>query len=192
LSRIAAFITITVDGYYEGPDEAFDFWTIDDDFNAFSLTQLDAASQLVFGRRTYAGMATYWQSDDAVVAAPEIAHRMNTKPKIVASQTLERASWNPTTILRDPTELAALKTTGTAELLVLGSPNLTASLAQTGLLDELRIMICPVAIGAGQSLFKDITRHLPLRLFRTQAFASGNLLVTYTPTPRGPEPSEAG
>ena len=186
MSRIAAFIMVTIDGYYEGPEQAFDFWVTGEDFDAFSVAQLDGAAGLVFGRHTYTGMAQYWPMDDAAAAAPEIAHRMNTLPKLVVSQRLVQTSWQPTTIVRTITDLAAHANAGTGELLVLGSPTLTASLAEAGLLDELRIMINPVAIGAGESIFQSLTGRLRLSLIATRAFSSGNLLLSYAPERRKP------
>jgi dihydrofolate reductase len=70
------------------------------------------------------------------------------------------------------------------ELLVIGSARLTANLAQSGLLDELRIMVCPIVLGQGRSLFEDLNHRVSLSLIRVRQFDSGNLVLTYRPSPQ--------
>ena len=67
-------------------------------------------------------------------------------------------------------------------LLVLGGAYLTAHFAVAGVLDELRIMVCPIALGQGHSLFGDLKDRLPLRLAHVGQFDSGNVLLTYRPS----------
>ena len=69
------------------------------------------------------------------------------------------------------------------ELLVIGSAHLTANLAQAGLLDELRVMVCPIVLGRGRSLFEDVKERVSLTLVGGRPFASGNVLLTYRPSP---------
>ncbi len=76
-----------------------------------------------------------------------------------------------------------MKANHDGELLVLGSTHLTAHFAAAGVLDELRIMICPIAIGQGRSLFEDLEGRLPLTLATVRQFDSGNVLLTYRPSP---------
>lgn len=144
MATLAAFLMTTVDGFHEGPNGAFDFWTVDnDEFEQFSVAQLDRASTLVFGRVTYEGMAEYWPTDDARSSSPDIAVLMNDMPKIVVSRTLTDVEWQPTTIVDDVAGLDALAAEPGEDLLVLGSSELVAALAQQRRLDELRIMVNP-------------------------------------------------
>jgi hypothetical protein len=71
MRKIFAFIMTTVDGYYEGRNQEFDFWVIDDEFNEFSVQQLDEADALAFGRVTYEAMAAYWPTSAAGRGRPE-------------------------------------------------------------------------------------------------------------------------
>ncbi len=75
-----------------------------------------------------------------------------------------------------------MKTAAGGELLVLGSAHLTANFAAAGVLDELR-MVCPIAIGQGRSLFEHLKGRLPLKLAQVRPFDSGNVLLTYRPSP---------
>jgi dihydrofolate reductase len=178
MRRIFAFIVTTLDGYYEGPDGEFDWPVVDAEFEEFGIRQLDAADTLLFGRRTYQGMAAYWPSEQAAADNdPRVVEQLNGYPKLVVSRTLESADWPETRVLRDLDELASVD----GEIAALGSPALTGELIRAGLLDELRIMVAPVALGAGKSLFAGHGTRIPLRLLRTRTFDSGNVLHTYEP-----------
>jgi dihydrofolate reductase len=181
MRKIFAFIMTTVDGYYEGPNQDFDFWVIDDEFNEFSVQQLDEADALAFGRVTYEGMAAYWPTSAAEADDSRVATRMNTMPKIVVSRTLDRAEWTNTQVISAAEDLATLKQEPGKHIAVLGSPNLTASLMQLGLIDELRIMVNPVVLGTGKSVFNGANGRIGLNLVRTRPFDSGNVLLYYEP-----------
>jgi dihydrofolate reductase len=184
MRTLASFIMTTLDGFYEGPNGEFDWPVVDDEFNTFSIDQLDQAGALVFGRVTYEGMALYWTSDGAANDSPEVAHRMNMMPKFVVSTSLDTASWKGTTLIAGNLvdAMSDLKAQPGGELLVLGSPGLTASLGQAGVLDELRIMVAPVALGHGRSLFRSMSGRMRLHLLGVRQFASGNVLLTYRPS----------
>jgi dihydrofolate reductase len=176
---IASFIMVTLDGFFEG-DKPWDIdWhRTDDEFNDFAAEQLNEFDALVFGRATYEGMAQYWPSEDAVKSDPEVAGLMNDKPKVVVSRTLDRPqpAWSNTTLVKDAAELRSDR-----KLLVLGSAVLTTSLLETGLLDELRIIVNPVLIGSGRSLASSATGPIALSLRARREFRNGNVLLTYAP-----------
>ncbi len=184
MRKIFSFMMATVDGYYEGPNQEFDFWTVDDEFNEFSVEQLDEADTLVFGRVTYEGMAAYWPTPAAEEDDPRVAARMNRMPKIVVSRTLDKAEWANTRLVSATDELTALKQQPGKDIAILGSSELTVSLLQMGLLDELRIMVNPVVLGAGKSVFKTASERSSLRLLNSRAFNSGNVLLYYQPAAR--------
>ena len=176
VAELAAFIMVTVDGYHEGVDGAFDFWNVDSaEFDEFSNEQLELADTLVFGRRTFEGMAEFWPSEDAQQHSPRTAHLMNSTPKIVASRTMASAEWGPTTIVGDIAEIAAQP----GRSLVLGSSTLVAALAGADLLTELRMMMNPILIGRGTSVMSSVETRINLELYDVERFKSGNVLLTY-------------
>jgi dihydrofolate reductase len=183
MARIAAFLMVSVDGYYDG-DQAWvlDWHNVDEEFNDFAIKQLDASDCLVFGRATYQGMAQYWPSPQAIESDPQVASRMNNAEKVVVSRHLEelKPEWTNTRLInRDvDSELSSLKQEKTRDILVLGSGELTKSLASSGLLDELRVMVNPVLLGSGKSLFLGGQR-TALTLRDSRRFQSGNTLLTY-------------
>ena len=185
IRTVASFIFISLDGFHEGPDGELDWPNVDAEFHAFAARQLDEADAIGFGRATYEHMAAFWPTDQAMANDPHMTSRMNDKEKLVFSRTLTDAEWSGSTVVRGEAveHVAELKAAPGGELLVIGSAHLTADLARAGLLDELRIMIFPIVLGRGRSLFEDLGSRLKLELLRVRRFDSGNLLLTYRPSP---------
>jgi dihydrofolate reductase len=184
MRSVASFIFTSLDGFYEGSSGEIDFPHIDAEFNKFAVRQLDEADTLGFGRATYEHMAAYWPTEQAKVNDPAISSRMNNKDKVVFSTTLPDASWSGTTLIRGEAtdHIRQIKASTGQDMLVLGSAHLTANLAHAGLLDELRIMVCPVVLGQGRSLFEDLKERVTLTLLHVRQLQSGNLVLTYRPT----------
>lgn len=186
MRTLASFLMVSLDGYFEAADPwSLDWHNVDEEFNEFAIEQLDASDCLIFGRLTYQGMAQYWPSSAAVEDDPQVASRMNAKSKIVISQTLDRPDpeWNNTLLITANVqeEVSKLKEQPGNDLLVLGSSNLTASLMSMGLLDELRIIVNPVVLGAGHSVLDTVSQRAGLKLLSNRTFESGNVLLTYEP-----------
>jgi dihydrofolate reductase len=180
MRKLFSFMVVSLDGYYEGPDGEFDWPNVDHEFNEFSIAQNATVGMLVFGRVTYEGMAGYWTQ------APEsdpVTGFMNNVPKVVCSSSLEAADWNNSALVRtDAAEaIRKLKEEDGKDLAVYGSPTLTASLLEQGVVDELRVMVHPILLGGGRSLFATLSRRVPVSLVRTSTFSSGNVLLVYRP-----------
>jgi dihydrofolate reductase len=108
---------------------------------------------------------------------------MNSLPKVVFSKTLDHASWNNTTLVKgDPAgEMRKLKQAQGQDLVILGSGSIVSQLAQEGLIDEYQIVVNPIALGAGRTLFDGVKEKLPLKLTKSRAFGNGNVLLCYEP-----------
>jgi dihydrofolate reductase len=186
MRKIFAFIMTTLDGYYEGPNQEFDFWVVDEESNGFAVEQLDEVDTLLFGRVTYEGTAAYWPSPAAEEDDPRIAARMNGLSKIVVSRTLDSADWANTRLIKDDVtdELTKLKQQPGKDIAILGSSDLTVSLLQMGLVDEVRIMVNPVVLGAGKSVFRSADERISLKLLKSRRCDSGNVLLYYQPAAR--------
>jgi dihydrofolate reductase len=183
MRKLLSFMVVTLDGYYEGPDGEFDWPNVDDEFNEFAISQINDIDTLLFGRATYEGMASYWPTPAAEEDDPAIADVMNSIPKVVFSSTLDRADWQNTRLVKgDVAEtISELKQQPGKDLALFGSPTLTAALIEQGLVDELRVMVHPILLGAGKSLFAALLRRVPVELQRTTVFHSGNVLLVYRP-----------
>lgn len=186
MRKLISFMVVTLDGYSEGPEGEFDWPNVDDEFNEFAISQLNDIDTLVFGRVTYEGMASYWPTPAALEGDPAVADRMNTIPKVVLSSTLDTADWQNTRLVtEDAAEaITELKQRSGKDLAIFGSATLTASLIEQGLVDELRVMVHPILLGGGKSLFAGLHRRVPVELERTIVFSSGNVLLHYRPAAR--------
>jgi len=115
---------------------------------------------------------------------------MNSFPKILVSRTLDKPEpeWTNTRLIKGDAalELTRLKQQPGKDLLVLGSSALTTSVMDMGLLDELRIMVNPVILGGGKSVFHTAEKRIGVRLLATRTFKSGNVLLTYRPAAQSP------
>jgi dihydrofolate reductase len=186
MRRIFAFLVSSVDGYYEGPNQEFDWPVVDDEFNQFAIEQLGEVDTLIFGRVTYEGMASYWPTPAAEQNDPEVTGAMNSLNKIVVSRTLGEATWANTRLVKDDVvgELTRLKQRPGKDMVIMGSSNLTVNLLRAGLVDELRIMVMPVVLGDGHSLFRTAEDRIGLKLVSVKPFKSGNVWLTYQPATR--------
>jgi dihydrofolate reductase len=128
---------------------------------------LGAEAQL-FGRRTYEFLAARWPSRSG-----ELADRLNDMPKYVVSSTLKDPDWNNSTVLAGDViqEVSKLKEQLDGEIVVAGSIQLVRALMENGLVDELRLMIYPVVLGAGERLFGETREQRPVRLVKTRTIA---------------------
>jgi dihydrofolate reductase len=122
--KLYSFMVVTLDGFYEGPNGEFDWPVVDDEFNEFGIEQLHDTDLLLFGRKTYEGMASYWPTPAAREDDPAVAELMNTLPKIVVSTTLASADWSNTRLVNENVagEIAKLKQEPGKGLAVMGAP----------------------------------------------------------------------
>jgi dihydrofolate reductase len=181
MRKLHFFMMVSVNGFYERGAWEIDWHQTDEEFNEFATEQLGQMDTLVFGRRTYEGMASYWPTQEAITSDPVVAEKMNGMPKVVVSRTLERADWNNSRIARDPKGIAALKREPGRDALLLGSSDLAVSLGALGLIDEYRLMVNPIALPTGTPVLAGLTGDLHLTLLGTRTFRNGNALLTYSP-----------
>lgn len=181
MRKLRVFESISVDGYFvDGHgDMSWAHRGADDrEFAAFVAGNASSGGELVFGRRTYEQMAAFWPTPLAAQQMPEVAAGMNRARKYVASRTLASVAWANTQLLAGElaTAIRALKASAGPDLAVLGSGSVAAQLGAAGLVDEYQLVIVPVALGRGRTVFE---RPCALRLVDQRAFANGNVVVTY-------------
>ena len=183
MKKVLFFMMVTLDGFFEGPNHAIDWHNVDEEFNTFANGQLDSVGMILFGRVTYEMMAAYWPTPAAVKNDPLTAEKMNRLSKIVFSRTLKNVTWQNTRLVKENIveEISKLKAEPGKDMIIFGSSDLAVSLIQQGLIDEFRIMLNPVILRNGRHLFNGIRERLNLRLMKTQAFHSGNVLLYYQP-----------
>jgi dihydrofolate reductase len=181
--KVLIFMMVTLDGFFEGPNGEIDWHVVDDEFNEFAIDQLNSVDLLLFGRVTYEMMSSYWPTPVAVTDDPIVAGKMNQMSKIVFSKTLTRVNWENTRLVKDKIveEIMKLKQEPGKDLIIFGSSDLAVTFIREGLIDEFRIMVNPVVLGKGHSLFEGLNEKNQLKLIKTKTFRSGNVLLYYEP-----------
>lgn len=180
--QIVLFNMITLDGSFEGPNAEIDWHNVDSEFNHFAVEQLKTVSTLLFGRKTYQLMESFWPTLQAKEQSPVIAALMNDTEKIVCSKTLANVVWSNSSLVTNiKEELLNLKNKQGKDIMIFGSADLSKTLIKLGLIDEIRMMVNPVVLGKGKPFFRGIKGQLNLQLLKVRMFNSGNILLYYKP-----------
>lgn len=183
MRKLTAFNFITLNGYYKGPDDDISWHRHGSEEGEFSARSLKADNILLFGRTTYEMMAFWWPSPMAAEAFPEVAKGMNSAEKIVFSNIIESPLWNNTAVMRGNIveQIHSMKQQPGKDMTILGSGTIVSQFAEAGLIDEYLIMIDPVVLSGGTSLFDGIKCGLQLELTDSRVFKSGVILLSYKP-----------
>lgn len=183
MRKLIVWNVMTLDGYFEGPtpwDLSFHTSVWGDELERFSLEQGAEIGTLLFGRKTYVGMADYWTN---ATDEGDVTPMMNTVPKAVISNTLTSADWNNTRLFSGKAGdvVRQLKAEAGKDIFVFGSAELLDTLLTEGLVDEYRLCVAPVVFGAGNPLFKSRQARIGLELISSRALQSGGMLLVYRP-----------
>jgi dihydrofolate reductase len=181
MSRLVVMMSVSLDGFFAGPDRELDWQIVDEELHHHFNEWLATTSAFLDGRITYELMAGYWPTadEDPTASKPvvEFARIWRDKPKIVYSRTLTEADWH-TTIAREVVveDIQALKAQPGGDV-VIGGANLAATFQRHNLIDEYRIYVHPIVLGRGRALFGPDT--FGLQLAETRTFGSGVVLLRY-------------
>jgi len=183
MGKIVVSENVTLDGVIQDPagDEGFRAggWVgligNSPQLVKLALDEALAAGALLLGRRSYEWLAARWPSRSG-----ELADRLNSLPKYVVSATLEHPAWNNSTVLKGDVlnEVSTLKQHIDGDIVIAGSFQLVRTLIEHDLVDELRLKIFPVALGAGERLLGETSDNKPMRLTGTQTLEGGIAYLT--------------
>ena len=183
MSKIISTHWISLDGYISGPAGELDFVRGDDQLGEYEIGMASAVGHMLFGRKTYDMLSGYWSQ---AAESPNVADwekiyagKINPLPKSVISHGLQTAGWENSQILRDPAEVAGLKAKADGDILIYGSASVVQELSRRELIDEYQLLVHPVLLGGGTSLFGAIGQRLTLNKVRSQNFDSGIVLDVY-------------
>jgi dihydrofolate reductase len=186
MGRIIVTEFVSLDGVMEDPGGSEDFkhggWSFEfsrgDEGDKFKVDETNDAAAMLLGRATYEGFAEAWPSRDG-----EFADKFNNMPKYVVSSTLENPEWTNTTVLKGDVAQAVetVKEQVDGDVVVHGSAQLSQALLDQGLVDELRLMVFPVVLGAGKRLFGPTAGKRTLRLTDSKIVGDGVAILVYEP-----------
>ncbi len=183
-----AALQVSLDGFTEGPNgekEWADPWSS-------ALELIPDVDTFVLGRRMYPDYGEYWEAihtnpdrvppfQDRIPSKSEIAYaRLAAQtPHVVLSKTLKSVSWPSAQIIRDFSELRALKEQPGKNMYVVGGATLVASLLNEGLIDEVRLIVHPIVLGSGKALFGGVDKPHSLELVQAKSTEPGRVILTY-------------
>jgi dihydrofolate reductase len=183
MRKIVVMMSVSVDGYFEGPNREIDWHLVDEELHDHFNQVLGVMSAFIDGRRTYELMAGFWPTADADPSSTrpmvEFAKIWRDMPKIVFSRTLQRADWNATIVRAlDPELILELKQQPGGDV-ALGGADLAAAFRRHDLIDEYRLYVHPVVLGRGNPLFQPEDSTTNLRLVESRVFGNGVVLLHY-------------
>ncbi len=184
MRRLGVFNLISLDGYFAGLDGDIRWFkdaAMDPEWEAFITGNASGDGTLLFGRVTYEMMRDFWTTPSAAEMLPAVVRGMNRVHKIVFSRTLEEASWNNTRLVKGDiaAEVRKLKEQPGPNMMILGSGTIVAQLTQERLIDDYQIVVFPVVLGNGRTMFEGVKQNLSLKLASTRTFGNGNVLLCY-------------
>jgi dihydrofolate reductase len=186
MQKLVVFNHVSLDGYFVDTKGDMSWAKADPndtEWNAF-VAENAGGGTLVFGRITYEMMASFWPTPMAMKMMPAVAERMNHLPKVVFSRTLDKASWNNTKLVKGDVAAAMrkMKHESGEGMAILGSGSIVAQLAPEGLIGEYQIVVNPIILGKGRTMFDGIKERLKMKLTKTRTFGNGKVLLCYEPT----------
>jgi len=186
MRKLIVFNHVSLDGYFVDANGTM-YWAKtrkdDAEWNAFVAENASGDGPLLFGRKTYELMIQYWPTPMAKEHDAVIADRMNKLPKVVFSKTLEGVSWSNTRLVKGDLagEVRRMKEESGDGITVLGSGTLVAQLSDAKLIDEYHLVINPLVLGKGRTMFEGIQAILELKPVKSRSFGNGCVYLVYEP-----------
>jgi dihydrofolate reductase len=185
MRKLGVFNNVSLDGYFTDAHGDMS-WAHkqDPEWQAFSAENASGGGTLMFGRVTYEMMAGFWPTPAALKSMPVVAEKMNKMPKVVFSKTLKKTSWENTEVASGDivTRVRKLKESQGSNIVIMGSGSIVAQLTQARLIDTYQVVVVPLVLGSGRTMFDGVKDKLNLKLEKTRAFENGNVVLWYQPT----------
>lgn len=183
MRKLSVFNSVTLDGYFtdKNGDMSWAHKQDDPEWNAFTAENAKSGGELLFGRVTYDLMASFWPTPAAAKMAAEVAENINKAPKVVFSKKMDQALWNNTRIIKGDLaeEIRTLKEAPGDDLVLMGSGSIISQIALANVIDEYQLVVNPIVLGKGRTMFDGIEDKLNLNLATTRVFQNGNVLMVY-------------
>jgi dihydrofolate reductase len=186
MRKLIVFNHVSLDGYFVDANGSMGWARTrkdDAEWNAFVEENASGNGPLLFGRKTYELMIQYWPTPMAKQHDAQVAERMNKLPKIVFSKTLSDVSWSNTELVKGDVaaEVKKMKQESGDGMTILGSGTLVAQLADAGLIDEYHVVVNPVVLGKGRTMFEGMEEKLALKPTKSRTFGNGCVYLVYKP-----------
>jgi dihydrofolate reductase len=184
MRKLLVFNNVSLDGYFT--DAKGDMsWAHNNDPEWLEFTSQNAQGDgtLLFGRVTYELMVSFWPTPQAMQTMPEVATAMNNLQKVVFSRTMDKADWQNTRLVKSGLieEIKRMKAQDGEGMVIMGSGTIVSQLSEHRLIDEYQIVVHPIVLGKGRTLFEGLSEKLNLKRTHSRTFANGNVVLNYEP-----------
>ena len=183
MRKLKLQMQMTINGYVAQSNGGKDWmtWNPDDELIAFMISLLDTSDTLLLGRKTAEGIIKYWEDTAKENPTHPFAQKIAALPKIVFTQTLEKSTWNNTTLAKENLveKVASLKKQNGKDLLVFGGVSFVSSLIKEGLIDEYHLIVNPTAISNGMTIFNsfdEVRKFIPIQ---AKLYPGGKTVLSY-------------
>lgn len=189
MARLLVFNSVSLDGYFTDANNDMS-WAHKDpndaEWNAFVGENASGGAAgggaMLFGRITYEQMAGFWPTPQAMEMMPEVAKGMNSMTKIVFSRSMKKAEWSNTKLVKGDLEAEVRKLKkGDQDIVIMGSGTIVSQLTQARLIDTYQLVVVPIVLGKGRTMFEGIKDRLTLKRTNTRNFRNGNVVLSYEP-----------
>jgi dihydrofolate reductase len=186
MRKLIVFNHVSLDGYFTAANGDSSWAHNGSDDPEYAKWVADNAgnnSQFLFGRKTYDLMAGYWPSPQAKQQNPDVAEAMNQMPKVVFSKSLDKVLWNNTKLLKEGlvNETMKMKSESGPDILIFGSGTIISQLAKENLIDVYMMVLNPLVLGEGRTMFEGIGQMKNFVLKETKVFKNGKILLNFVP-----------
>jgi dihydrofolate reductase len=186
MPKVSMFNQVSLDGYFTDAngDMSWAHAQSDDEWTKFGEENASGGGAMLFGRKTYDMMKSFWPTPAAKETSPVIADGMNKMQKIVFSRTLTESTWQNTKMVKGDiaAEVRKLKEQEGQNITILGSGTIVSQLTRVGLIDDFQIVVVPIVLGKGRTLFEGIENRVGMKLIKSRAFKNGNVVLSYERT----------
>jgi dihydrofolate reductase len=185
MRKLKVFNSVTLDGYFtdKNNDMSWAHRQADPEWDTFTAENAKGGGVLLFGRVTYELMASFWPTPQAMQMMPDVAKGMNNLPKFVFSRTLGKVTWNNTKLVKGDLieEVKKMKSEAGDDMVIMGSGTIVSQLSQQRLIDEYQIVLVPIVLGEGRTMFDGLKEKLDMKRMSTREFKNGNIVLSYEP-----------
>jgi dihydrofolate reductase len=190
MAKILVFNSVSLDGYFTDQNNDMSWAHADPndaEWNAFVGENASGGAAgggaMLFGRITYEQMASFWPTPQAMKMMPDVAKAMNSMTKIVFSRSMKKAGWSNTKLMKGDlaAEVRKLKKESDQDMVIMGSGTIVSQLTQARLIDEYQLVVVPIVLGKGRTMFEGVKDRLPLKRTKTRSFKNGNVVLSYEP-----------
>jgi dihydrofolate reductase len=185
MRKLKLQIQMSIDGYVARPNGENDWmtWNPDDEFMEFINSLIDSSDTILLGRKMTDGFVSHWENLVSNNPDNPFAKKMVDTPKVVFTKTLEKSTWNNTSLAKGnlAEEIANLKKQNGKDIIVYGGAGFVSSLIKEGLIDEYHLIVNPVAIGDGMTIFKSLDRMQKFSPIESKLYSGGKTVLSYKP-----------